>query len=217
MDWPGGSRQGPQDARPGRWGPRLPATKAWTPVEPVPEPRVLQALPVPPAPWPPQGPDRSSERRRRALRLEGLAPLLPGEQPVPRAAAGLPDAVEPAPAPERLGHWAGAAPPWVPLPGPAHSVRPRHGSARCALARAVATRVEGIRRGVGGQWAVAMARPRGPERQVAVLLRPLGERQTLRYTRRSGPGYRPQPPWRDRRDRRWRNWGKSRSYHDPHA
>jgi hypothetical protein len=216
MDWPGGSRQGPEDARPGRWGPRLPAAKAWMPLEPVPEPRALLELPVPPGPWPLQGPDRSSERRE-ALRLEGLAPRQPDEQPVLLAAAGPPDAVELAPAPERVEHWAGAAPPWVPLPGSAHSVRARHGSAHCALARGVATRFEVIRRGVGGQWAVAMARLWGPERQAAVLPRPLGERQTRRYTRRSGPGYRPQAPWRDRRDRQWRNWGKSRSCHDPHA
>jgi len=128
--------------RPGRWRPHLLATKAWVPPGPLRAPRALQARPVPPGRWPLRGPDRrSSERRRRALRPEGLAPLRPCGQAVPLAAAALLDAVEHPPAPAQVVRWTGAAPRWVPLPGSAH----------CELARTAATRPEVIRRVAEGQ------------------------------------------------------------------
>jgi hypothetical protein len=205
MDWRDGSPQELADARPGRWRPHQPATKPWAQPEPL---RALRALPeqrvrpVPPGHWLLPGPDcRSSERPMRASRPEAPAPPRAGGQRVPPAAAALrPDA-------EVLLRGAVELP-----PAPAPAEQPPRGSAHCGLARSEATRP-----GVGEQWAVAMARLWGQKPQAAVLLRPLGERQTLRYTRHSGPGYQPQAPWRDRRDRRWRSSGKSRSYHDPHA
>jgi hypothetical protein len=190
--------------RPERSRPHLPATKAWAPPE-LRAPRAPRALPAQPGPL---GPDcRPSERPRWASTLEELVPLRTYGQPVPlgAAAALLPDAVV-------------LLPDAVELPlAPTQVERPPRGSAHCGLARSEAARPEVTRRVVGGQWAVAVVRLWGPEPRTAVPLQPLGERQILRYTRRSGPGYQPRAPWRDRRDRRWRSSGKSRSYHDPHA
>jgi hypothetical protein len=197
----------------GRWRPHLLAMQAWAPQAPL---RALMAWQAPQGRpgrrgrWPLPGPDRRpSEPRGRASRLEGLALLRPGGRPVPLAAEGLPDAVELPLGPAQVERWTalqdavslprvpgpverrrGAVPRWVRLPGSAHRglVRP-----------------EVTRRVMGGQSAVAMARLWALAPQVAVLPQPLGGRQTRRCTRRSGPGYQPQAPWRDRRDRQWRN------------
>lgn len=104
--------------------------------------RVLQARLVLLARWPRRVPDRGSEPRGPAWRLEELGPL---GQPVLRAAEGLLDAMDLPPAPAQVERWTGAAPQRVPVPELAH----------CGLAGSEAARPEVIRRVVAGQWAVS--------------------------------------------------------------